>query len=90
MTTPSITAAQIVTVLGSGIALAAAFGFALSDIQTAAVLGFVGIIGGLFLHSDAKIRNGRAEVAKAQVEAEALSTHLGPSPVGDAVHDAAA
>jgi hypothetical protein len=87
MTTPSITAAQAVTIVSAVVGLAVSFGLGLTDVQQVAILALIGVLGSVFLHSDAKIRNGRAQVVKAQVEAEALSTSLGPTAAaGPIVH----
>lgn len=86
MKTPNITSAQLVAILAAGLALAAAFGLALTQIQQGAILTFVGLVSAVLLHSDAKIRTARAQVAKAAVESEALSVQLGPTVTGPPAH----
>jgi hypothetical protein len=86
MTTPSITAAQAITIVSTVLGLAASFGLNLTEIQQGSILALVGVLGSVLLHSDAKIRNGRAQIVKAQVEAEALSVNIGPTVTGPPVH----
>jgi hypothetical protein len=74
MKMPDITLAQVVTLVGAVIALAVAFGVDITNDQKVAVVGLVTILGSVFLHSDAKIRNGRAEVAKAAILSDAATS----------------
>ncbi len=60
---PDITPAQIVALIAAVIALAVAFGAPISTEQREAILAFVGVIAAVLIHSDAKIRNGRAAIA---------------------------
>lgn len=60
MRTPDLTPAQLVTIAGALLALAAAFGAPIDEEQRAAILGFVAILGSVLLGADAKIRHGRA------------------------------
>lgn len=60
MRTPDLTPAQLLALLTAAITLAASFGFTLDPGQRYAILGFVGTLLSVFVHSDAKIRHGRA------------------------------
>jgi hypothetical protein len=57
---PSITTAQVVAVVGAVIAVAVAAGVHISADLKVAIVGLVAVVGGLLIHSDAKIRGARA------------------------------
>jgi hypothetical protein len=65
--TPDITPAQVTGLVASVLALLIAFGVSLTEVQTAAILGFTGIVVGLLLGADAAIRRGRARVREAEI-----------------------
>lgn len=58
--TPSITPAQIVAVVGAVIGAAVAFGAPISQAQTDAVIQLVTIVAGVLIAGDAVVRHGRA------------------------------
>jgi hypothetical protein len=58
--TPDITPAQAVAVVGALLAVAASFGFDLSQQQQDSVMQLVSIVAGVLLAGDAVIRHGRA------------------------------
>lgn len=62
---PDVTPVQIVAVIGAAITIAVVFGVSITTEQREAILAFVGVIASVLLHSDAKIRNGRAAIAAA-------------------------
>lgn len=62
MKTPDITAAQLVALVKSTLALAVAFGFGLSDVQVAAIIAEATVVAAILIGSDAAIRRKRAEV----------------------------
>lgn len=66
MKSPDITLAQILTVVGSALALGAAFGLDLSQEKQDAILQFVTVFAPVALVADAYIRNGRSRVAAAK------------------------
>jgi hypothetical protein len=59
--TPDVTPAQIVTVVGAGIAMAVAFGAPVSKDQSDAIMDFVTVTGPVLLGADAIIRAARAK-----------------------------
>lgn len=63
MTTPSITAAQAVAVVGAVLTLVASFGFNLSAAERNAILQLASIVFPVLLGADAVIRHGRSKVA---------------------------
>jgi hypothetical protein len=58
--TPDITPAQAVAVVGALLAVAASFGFDLSQQQQDSVMQLVSIVAGVLLAGEAVIRHGRA------------------------------
>jgi hypothetical protein len=58
--TPDVTPVQAVAVVGALLAVAASFGFDLTQQQQDAVMQLVSIVAGLLLAGDAVIRHGRA------------------------------
>ena len=58
--TPDITAAQIIAVVGSAIALAVAFGAPISKSQADAIVSFVTVLAPVLIGADALIRHGRS------------------------------
>jgi hypothetical protein len=58
--TPDVTPAQMVAVAGAIVAVAAAFGFDLTQQQQDAVMQLVSIVAGLLIAGDAVVRHGRA------------------------------
>lgn len=60
MRTPDLTPAQIIAILAAALTLAVSFGVHLDAGQRGSILGFVGVILSVFVHSDAKIRHGRS------------------------------
>jgi hypothetical protein len=85
MKTPDITPAQILAIVSGILGLAAAFGFSLDTAQQGEILGLVGILASVLLHSDAKIRNGRAAVVVAQVDAHVQDVFLAHATSANAV-----
>jgi hypothetical protein len=58
--TPDVTPAQIVSVVGAALAVAAAFGFDLNQDQRDSVLQLVTILSSVLVVGDAAVRHGRA------------------------------
>ena len=72
MKMPDVTPAQIVALAQAVAGVAVAFGLPLSEAQSVALIGLVGVIATVLFGADAKIRNGRAKVLEAQGYAEAF------------------
>lgn len=60
MKKPDVTPAQIVSLVGSLIAVLAAFGLPISETQSNAIISLVQIIAPILIASDAVIRHGRS------------------------------
>jgi hypothetical protein len=58
--TPDVTPVQAVALVGAVLAVAASFGFDLSQQQQDSIMQLVSIVAGLLLAGDAVIRHGRA------------------------------
>lgn len=58
--TPDVTPVQMVAVAGALLAVAASFGFDVTQQQQDAIMQLVSIVAGLLLAGDAVIRHGRA------------------------------
>ena len=58
--TPDVTPVQMVAVAGAILAVAASFGFDLTQQQQDSIMQLVSIVAGLLLAGDAVIRHGRA------------------------------
>jgi hypothetical protein len=71
---PDITKAQIVAVVQSVIAVAAAFGLPLTSQQSTALIGLSGLIAVALTVSDSVIRNGRAHMLAASISAAPVAT----------------
>lgn len=64
MRTPDLTAAQIVSIVGSVLALAVALGAPISHEASSAILSLVTVLAPVLLGADAVIRHGRATAHK--------------------------
>lgn len=60
MRTPDLTPAQVVSIVGSVLALAIALGAPISHEASSAILGLVTVLAPVLLGADAVIRHGRA------------------------------
>lgn len=76
METPDVTRAQIVSVAGAVLGLAAAFGLHLTGAQQSAIVNTVEIVAPTLVVADALIRHGRAKALAAVGEraGQALDT----------------
>jgi hypothetical protein len=69
--TPDITQAQVLALLESIVAVAAALGFHLSDSERQALIGLAGVVAAFLMGADAFIRNGRAKASAAREQFQA-------------------
>lgn len=67
MRTPNITTAQIVAVIGSMFAVAAAFGLHVNAAERGSIVQLVTVLGPVLVAADAVIRHGRSKVAAAAI-----------------------
>lgn len=86
MSTPDTTTAQIIAYATAALtALVVLFKLDISDTQQAAAITILSaVLGAFHLYSDARIRNGRASIAAAQVQQPQTLVQNAPEATGDA------